>query len=210
MFEIGDFVEITEQSAATGMLDFVVGRGYEVISCTGKNSDFLLLEDEGRKGDWYSAQHFKRKEDMKTEEGQEVKTPLFKVGQVVYDTSFGRGVVSFATVVQAQVKFDSTHGTSVWFTQDGVYHLQVGARNRTLFFSPPEIVAETEPVFESKLAKGTPVVLTLCGLASQMICGWVQEESKDSITLMTSKEASITYEKSKWLVYSIGQQVTFD
>ena len=81
MFEKGDIVEITEESASTGMLDFVEGKGYSVEAAdyNGKEwcaHNIILLKDESGKKDWYNVSHFKLKEEKKVETD-------FRVGQTV-------------------------------------------------------------------------------------------------------------------------------
>ena len=88
MFKVGDIVEITEESSATGMLDFVDGKGYTVKAVYDTTNAIMLL-NESLVARWYHYAHFKLKEVVKVEK----KECLFKEGQVVWDLLKGKGVV---------------------------------------------------------------------------------------------------------------------
>ena len=60
MFKVGDIVEITEESSATGMLDFVDGKGYTVKAVYDTTNDVMLLNESGV-ARWYHCAHFKLK-----------------------------------------------------------------------------------------------------------------------------------------------------
>lgn len=83
MFKVGDIVEITSESSATGMLDFVDGKGYAVWGVGLKFNPVdvglihIKLVDESGRMDWYTASHFK----LKKEDG--VK---FKIGDTLVCT----------------------------------------------------------------------------------------------------------------------------
>ena len=82
---------------------------------------------------------------------------MFKVGQKVWCVALGEGTVSSITdegsTYPVNVKFSG--GMEEFYTEDGKLFL---SGNRTLFFSPPIISAETEPPFVSTLV-GKKVLL---------------------------------------------------
>lgn len=206
MFKIGDVVEITAEAAATGMLDFVEGRGYEVISinCRHLNPLWVKVKDESGVEDWFHHSHFKLKEDTIVEK----KECLFKEGQVVWDTSYGRGVVTYSTEVQAQVKFDSQKEGNIWFTQEGVYQLGTAARNRTLFFSEPKIEAATEPLFEPTLKKGDVVIISRFKdwiIRENFKIGVVEEETEEFV-YTTGDDPWDKYARD---FYRLGEKINF-
>ena len=181
MFKVGDVVEITGESDATGMLDFVKGRGYEVINinCRHLNPLWVKIKDESEVEDWFHHSHFKLKGGT-----VEKKECLFKEGQVVWDDVYGRGAVSAVFPPsqtmsgQVQVEFDSAKGRKVRYTLDGKYQLEEGATYRTLFFSEPKIEAATEPVcgIESLFTQGDSV---LCRVFGQGTVLSISEEDDD-------------------------------
>lgn len=205
MFKIGDIVEITEESDATGMLDFKKGEGYAVcdyrVAQAGTHTAQVYVYTESGKGDWYHCTHFKLKEDTIVEK----KECLFKEGQVVWDTSYGRGVVTYSTEVQAQVKFDSQKEGNIWFTQEGVYQLGTAARNRTLFFSEPKIEAATEPLFEPTLEEGDKVVCIDKNIEFSSGPATVIEE--DEKFVKTSEYGLMG--KHRWDFYRLGEKINF-
>lgn len=119
---------------------------------------------------------------------QENKPIPWEVGQEVWDTSYGRGVVyavfhsSSHTAAQIQVEFDSAKGCKVLYTLDGKYALGEGVTHRTLFFSEPTIIADTMPpkkVFKPTLKEGDEVVVRMVsGSISAFI---VEKELEDYI-----------------------------
>lgn len=198
MFKAGDVVEITEESDATGMLDFKKGKGYIVANVAG--GLVRLLNESGRDG-WYHGGHFK----LKAKEEEKVET-LFKKGQVVWDTSYGRGVVVYTTEVQAQVRFDSQKEGNVWFTQEGVYQIPTGARNRTLFFSEPKIEAATEPVFEPVLKSGDVVIAVDNNGEHAALVVTVTEEDEHFVKTVEYGVMG----KQRWDFYRLGEKIVFN
>ena len=91
MFKIDDVVEITEESNASGMLDFKDGKGYKVESVryyeynsTGRpyrENEDIRLTDESGVSEWYAVSHFK----LKVEEAME-DTVKFKIGDTLVCT----------------------------------------------------------------------------------------------------------------------------
>lgn len=208
MFKIGDIVEITAEADATGMLEFKSCKGYVVqdfrTAKAGVCWEQVYLCGEGNSSEgWYAASHFKLKEEAKIEK----KECLFKVGQVVWDTSYGRGVVTYSTEVQAQVKFDSQKEGNIWFTQDGVYQLGTAAINRTLFFSEPKIEAATEPVFEPVLKKGDMVIVFSKDTHTGVTVGIVEQETEDSVKFGIGNGS---YRKSGFVFYRTGEKIEFN
>lgn len=208
MFNVGDVVEITEESASTGMLDFVEGTGYrvEAVDYNGKElcvNNIILLKDESGKKDWYNVSHFKLKENsVKSNENH------FKIGQKVWDVVYGKGEV--VNVLQNVLKYPVV----VKFV-DGKRHFTEDGKSdehyaRTLFFSEPKIIAETKPVFVPTLEPGTPIILSESSVKSQMISAWVIDESEDSIIATTKDFGTCQFLKEKWNVYHVGEKIEFN
>lgn len=207
MFNVGDVVEITEESASTGMLDFIEGKGYtvETVDYNGKEwcaHNIILLKDESGKKDWYNVSHFKLKEEKKVETD-------FRVGQTVWCVVFGKGVVESIDKSDAhpvEVKFDCG---SRRYTLSGDMFRHV-KNNRTLFFSEPKVIAETKPVFVPKLKSGTPIILSESSAGNQMLPAWVIDESEDSIIATTKDFGTCQFLKEEWNVYSVGEKIEFN
>lgn len=211
-FKAGDLVKITAGTAATGMLDFIEGKAYEVIATTGKDVQSLLLENESREGDWYHSGHFQMYNTIPPKILDNYEN-LFKVGQVVWDLRNGRGVVADTEATGAypiKVKFDlaDKEGNQIkdFFTKDGRYAETQTVRS--LYFSEPKIEGALEPLFESVLKAGEPVILT-SDINSQMIAGWVEAETPTTVTVTTERSAGEIFEKNRWLVYRVGEKVEF-
>ena len=205
-FQVGDVVEITEESASTGMLDFIEGKGYavEAIDYNGKEwcaHDIILLKDESGKKDWYNVSHFKLKEEKKMETD-------FRVGQTVWDVVYGKGKV--VNILQNVLKYPVVVkfvDVKRHFTEDGKLDEQYA---RTLFFSEPKVIAETKPMFIPTLEPGTPIILSESSVKSQMISAWVIDESEDSIIATTKDCGTCQFLKEKWNVYPVGEKIEFN
>lgn len=167
MFKVGDIVEITAESDATGMLEFKSGKGYVVqgyqrVAKAGVWWEQVYLCGEGNSSEgWYAASHFKLKEDTVVEK----KECLFKKGQVVWDLRNGRGVVReivddgrYPVVVKFDLKDTEGYEVTDYYTADGRFAITQNIRS--LYFSEPKIEAATEPLFEPVLKKGDWVVLS--------------------------------------------------
>ena len=86
----------------------------------------------------------------------EVKQDEFMVGDVVWDTAYGKGKVEFLDDDAQPVKVVYDSGDHNWYTQDG--KLSPGM-NRTLFFSEPKIEASVTRPFVPTLAGKRVVVV---------------------------------------------------
>lgn len=202
-FQVGDVVEITKESASTGLLDFVEGKGYKVIDVYSCFSPQIKLRDEGGKPGWFASSHFKLKENaVKSNENH------FKVGQTVWDVVYGKGEV--VNILQTGLKYpvvvEFVDGKRL-FTEDGKLDENYA---RTLFFSEPKIIAETKPAFVPTLQAGTPVILAKCEVTSQMIPAWVIKETEDSVTVETTDSVNMVFYKKEWNVYSVGEKIEFN
>ena len=202
MFKIGDVVEITEESDATGMLDFKDGNGYKVINRHSHQE--ILLQDEGGHIDWYHYTHFKLMGDTIVEK----KESLFKEGQVVWDLHNGRGVVEEITRDErypVKVRFDlkDMDGDEITdhYTADGRYaHTQTV---RSLYFSEPKIEAATEPLFEPTLEKGDVVVAVDKAGCSKIL--YVSEEFERQVK---NTQGTFFYKES-FDFYRLGDKINF-
>ena len=211
MFNVGDVVEITEESASTGMLDFVEGKGYtvEAVDYNGKEwcaHNVILLTDASGNEDWYNVSHFKLKEEKK----MEATETDFRVGQTVWCVIFGKGVVESihkSNTYPVEVEFGCGEYRCYTLSGDMFRHVK---NNRSLFFSEPKVIAEAKPEFVPKLKAGTPIILSESSAGNQMLPAWVINESEDSI-IATSKDCgTCLFLKEKWNVYSVGDKIEFN
>lgn len=217
MFKVGDIVEITSESSATGVLDFEDGKGYAVLNVGLKfnSANLALIQiklvDESGRMDWYAASHFKLKEGAKVEKEE----CLFKKGQVVWDVVKGSGVIGRVDTEATRcigampviVVFDS--GEQRDYSYEGVSNFPVAPAfvgKRTLFFSEPKIEAATEPVFEPVLEKGEWVVLS--DNTAQAIVKVVSETSTE---LFYEGDGVVTFvNKGCVSVYRLGEKIEFN
>lgn len=129
----------------------------------------------------------------------------FKVGQTVWCLLYGKGEVVDTTDLDGgdypvEVCFKNT-GESEFYTRDGKYYT---VANRTLFFSEPQVIAETEPVFEPKL-RGKVVLVKNVG-GEEVRFGYVEEEFETFVMVDDYK-----YPKSMYNFYEFKDQpITFD
>ncbi len=81
----------------------------------------------------------------------EVKQDEFMVGDVVWDTAYGKGKVVFLDDDTQPVKVVYDNGDINWYTQSGKMSPEM---NRTLFFSEPKIEASvTRPFVPTLVGK---------------------------------------------------------
>lgn len=81
----------------------------------------------------------------------EVKQDEFRVGDVVWDTAYGKGKVVFLDDDAQPVKVVYDSGDHNWYTQNGEMSSRM---NRTLFFSEPKIEASvTRPFVPTLVGK---------------------------------------------------------
>lgn len=207
MFKVGDIVEITEESDAAGMLDFIKGKGYPVLDWSNQPSSGgyttvyiqqIRLKDESGRVGWYGSGFFKLKE----KEEKKVET-LFKKGQVVWDVVYGKGVV-------VEIVERSTYPVVVQFSDETMAYTVDGktyeTHGRTLFFSEPKIEAATEPVFEPVLNKGDWVVLS--DATAEAI---VKVEKETRTELFYDAGGAITFvNKDCVSVYRLGEKIMFN
>lgn len=204
-FKTGDIVEITNESAFTGMLDFREGMGYEVEGAVFNGLEWhIKLTNDSDRTQWICAGHFKIKENS-----VESNENHFKVGQIVWDVVYGKGVVYCVnkypqSIYPIKVKFEDGNRE---YTKDGKQDKEFG---RTLFFSEPKIIAETKPSFVPKLKVGTPIILTQFAATSQMIPAWVKEEKEDIVVVSTTDLLSREFCKKRWKIYSVGEKIEFN
>lgn len=200
MFKIGDIVEITDESDATGMLDFVKGKGYTVELYAGGMVN--VVNESGKLG-WYSTEHFKLCEEKEND----VMECAFKVGQKVYDVLCGEGevceVVNYLSApYPIVVQFEDRKRT---YTRDGKN--DICHANRSLFFSEPKIEAATEPVFEPVLKKGDLIVAID---VTRIPC------SSCVLTVVSEDEHFVKTEeygvmgKERWDFYRLGEKIVFN
>ena len=196
MFKVGDIVEITEESSATGMLDFIDGKGYtvEVVDDT-KNAVMLLNESWIAR--WYHTAHFKLKEKYDVEK----KECLFKEGQVVWDVVYGKGVVD-------EIVDNLNYPVVVCFSDEIMAYTVDGrtfeTHGRTLYFSEPKIEAATEPLFEVVL-KENDVVYAKHTTGAGGVFSVAQELEHEVKT-----HCGEILVKTVWDFYRIGDKIEFN
>ena len=200
MFKVGDIVEITEESSATGMLDFVDGKGYTVEAVDDTTNAVMLL-NESWVARWYHCAHFRLKEGVKLEK----KECLFKEGQVVWDLLKGKGVVktSYHYVQSYPVKVVFEDGDYDYYTDDG--KLEPEDKCRRLFFSEPKIEAATEPLFEPTLKAGM-IVVALDKETSRFYPMVVREETEEHVTSVHG----VVFEKKRNDFLRVGEKIEFN
>lgn len=199
MFKIGDIVEVTEESDATGMLDFVKGKGYIVANVAG--GMVRLLNESGRDG-WYSRNHFKLKEDV-MDNTTEKKECLFKVGQVVWDVVYGKGTV-------VEIVERSIYPVVVQFSDETMAYSEDGktyeTHGRTLFFSEPKIEAATEPVFEPVLEGGDVIIAVDNNGERATLVLTVTGEDEHFVKTVEYGVMG----KQRWDFYRLGEKIIFN
>ena len=84
------------------------------------------------------------------------KQDEFRVGDVVWDTAYGKGKVVFLDDDAHSVKVVYDSGDLNWYTQDGKMSPET---NRTLFFSEPKVEASVTRPFVPTLAGKRVVVV---------------------------------------------------
>ena len=82
------------------------------------------------------------------QESNKVKPDEFRVGDVVWDTVYGKGEVVFLDDDAQPVKVVYDSGDHNWYTQNGKMSPEM---NRRLFFSEPKIEASVTRPFVSTL-----------------------------------------------------------
>lgn len=197
VFSVGDIVEITEESDATGMLDFKKGKGYPVANISGWM--VRVLNESGRDG-WYSNGHFKLKEDV-MDNGVEKKECLFKEGQVVWDVVYGKGVV-------VEIVERSTYPVVVRFSDETMAYTVDGKAyetyGRTLFFSEPKIEAATEPMFQPVLKEGDKLLTV--GYDWQ----WELHEVSEELEYAVKNKQGTLFYKNAFAFYRLGEKIVFN
>ena len=198
MFKVGDIVEITEESSATGMLDFVDGKGYTVEAVDDTKNAVMLL-NESWIARWYHTAHFKLKEEAKVEK----KECLFKEGQVVWDVVYGKGVVD-------EIVDNLNYPVVVCFSDEIMAYTVDGrtfeTHGRTLYFSEPKIEAATEPLFEPVLNKGDVVVAVDNNEQHSNLVLTVTGEDEHFVN---TRELGVMG-KQRWDFYRLGEKIEFN
>ena len=186
----------------------------EYIGQTGKVSDFL--EDRFKitfddTASWYyplSLAHLAKIEE--TQEDQEIK---WEVGQEVWDTSLGQGEVIHVSDTKVQVKFGNSQcWNMVWYTPEGIYQTLQCAKNRTLFFSEPEIIAEKFPpkkLFVPALKKDDVVIIKVVNkLFGEGTVRTIYSEIEDRIYISTDGEYFL--KKDIESIHILSEEIKFN
>lgn len=165
---------------------------------------------------WLNVDKVTFEKDSKVEEQNTEQEIKWEVGQVVWDTSYGRGDV-FAvfqetehTVGQLQVVFDSSPGFKVWYNLDGSYQLGVVKSGRTLFFSEPKIEAELFPPkkpFVPVLKEGDVVFVKHKNLYKESYTLEVSYEDEDAVWFKNENDGFL---KTAWKFFKIGEEIKWE
>lgn len=124
---------------------------------------------------------------------------VFKKGQVVYCALRGKGVVKYITGTQREteypvmVAFDGKNVPDTSYTKDGRVMTMYP---RTLFFSPPMIIGDTEPPFEPTL-NGKYVVVQMEGGEQRQYIGNIEREDFQSFALTNRHGENFIIYKSR-------------
>lgn len=146
-------------------------------------------------------EQFEIVEEVK-EDKQMNKESLFKVGDVVWDLIYGKGVVKRVTSnndsYPVTVKFDVDVEDT--FTQEGKRYIQQ-ASNRTLFFSEPKIEALKERPFVPTLV-GKKVVIEWPGALAKV----VHVYNEDSVRIYTTPEGNYWIKDNLEGIYEVSTE----
>lgn len=148
-----------------------------------------------------------------TEEGNKVEEQNteqkinWEVGQVVWDTMFGQGIVTlFDEHEQYGVDVEFSKWGTKTFTTGGAFN---DGANRTLFFSEPKIEAELFPPkkpFIPKMKFDDLVVVINKDSALVSFYGHVEQELEDRVLTRTSR----SFDKYYYSFFKIGEEIKFE
>lgn len=131
-FSVGDVVVCVDDE----MSDDALHKGEEYTVLSTYSGDVRI---EGSPIYWMNNRFKLKEKELKMDN----KAINWELGQEVWDTVFGRGVVS-AVFPQQQVHVRYADKIR-WYTTEGVLQTLGEAKNRSLFFSEPEIIADRFP-----------------------------------------------------------------
>ncbi len=123
----------------------------------------------------------------------EVKQDEFRVGDVVWDTVYGKGIVVFLDDDAQPVKVVYDSGDHKWYTQNGKMSPEM---NRTLFFSEPKIEASVTRPFVPTLVGKRIVVLENACYPQVFVVTWEDESMFGNDEYECIKSNSTVYEVS--------------
>ena len=117
-----------------------------------------------------------------------MENTIFEVGQVVWCTCFGKGVVTEINLYDkmVKVKHENLKGNLNYYFDGRLFE----EGNRMLFFSKPEVIADCEPPYVGKLTGKKIYFTDAAGCARLMD---VYEDTKKSFITKTG----LTYNKAQ-------------
>ena len=121
----------------------------------------------------------------------EVKQDEFRVGDVVWDTAYGKGKVVFLADDAQPVKVVYDSGWHNWYAQNGKMWPEM---NRTLFFSEPKIEASVTRPFVPTLVGKRVVVLEHACYPQVFVVTWEDESMFGNDEYECIKSNSTVYE----------------
>lgn len=205
MFNIGDRVKFRKTSLMAGMIDAKESDVFTIKHQTRfvKNGDVWL---EGVSG-WWSVTHLEHVEEeaVNNTEEQEIK---WEIGQEVFCILRGKGIVSgidYTPQYPVIVEFNGSKEERDAYTIDG--KLSFNHKNRSLFFSEPEIIAEKFPPkkpFLPVFRKGeTAVAKKKDGQNTTVF--YVDEETELSVA-----STVYNYPKATYNFYKLSEEIIFN
>lgn len=215
-FKVGDRVKFKKSSLATGMIDSDESCSYKVIAVD-TDYQWVKIYQNG----WpimYHPNHFEhvKEETMENTEEQEIKWEGsqidWQVGQEVFCLLRGKGVVSY--IAEGD---DIVHAIGVRFKDSEDCYTRCGKldnshKNRSLFFSEPEIIAEKFPPkkpFIPTLKKGDIVFIKVSGeLFGEGTVRTVYGEHDDRIYI--SEDGMYFMKKDIVSLHKLGEEIKFN
>lgn len=198
-FQIGDRVKFKKSSIDSGMIDATEDRVFTVHDTWNR-----MLSVKEMVGDYHMS-HFEHVEEeiMNNAEEQGIK---WEVGQIVWDCSYGNGVVESVSMEDNEIHVYFPNNNNAFnFDVNGVVY---GGVNRSLFFSEPKIEAEKFPPkkpFVAKLKEGDEVLIE-GPRGGQIFRREVKEETEDKVICKYAGE----FEKIGYKFTKLGEEIIFN
>ena len=124
----------------------------------------------------------------------QVKPDEFRVGDIVWDLTYGKGMVVDLDDDDTPVEVAFEIGHNDWFSQDGKLEPSL---NRTLFFSEPKVVASVTRPFAPTLVGKRVVVLEYACYPQVFVVTWEDASMFGNDDYKFVKSNSIVYEISQ-------------
>lgn len=202
MFKIGDKVKFKKGSIDTGMIDATEDNVFTIFyveKCS------VMLKEQGS---WWNVNHFEHlKEEIMQEQVVENQAIDWQVGQEVWCTILGKGVIDKISNQGVQPITATFEGGKQTYTSQGEIFSIVKC-NRSLFFSEPVITAELYPPkkpFVPTLKEGDEVLIE-GPRGGQIFRREVKEETEDKVICKYAGE----FEKIGYKFTKLGEEIIFN